>query len=418
VLNSVGIFFLTLLSLGISLDILLTLLNLNHIKKGAGNLPKVFQKTIDRETYQKIISYNAYSDRFGLIETGFSFLLLLYFVYFGGFKFIDGFARGIESGGYYLSALVFLGIIYLIKLGLGIPFELYNTFVIEERYGFNKTVLPLFWLDLIKSLLVDTIIGVPLFMAILWFMDKAGSCWWIWAWIFFTIIQLLVIIIYPAWIAPLFNKFTPLKEGELKDGITAFSREVDFPLSGIYTMDGSKRSGHSNAYFTGLGRKKRIMLLDTLVEQLRIPHVLAILVHEFGHHKLHHVKKNLIIHLLLSLGGFYLLSLLVKSEIFYSGMGFSHPSNYAALVVFGLLVSALSFLFTPFFSMLSRQFEYSADRFALKLIDSPETMAEVIAILSKENLINLNPHPWYSFFHYSHPAPVERVEAIYDSSRD
>ncbi len=413
-LNSVGIAFLSLFFVIILMDATLTLLNLDYMKRGLGNLPKVFQDKIDLAVYRKSIDYNVDSDRFGLIGMGVSSLLLLYFIYFGGFELIDGFARNIQPGGYYLPALAFVAIVSLVKMIIGIPLELYNTFVIEERYGFNNTTFPLFWLDLLKSIMVDMVIGAPLYLAILCFMDKAGSSWWIWAWVFLMIVQVAVIVIYPIWIAPLFNKFTPIKEGELKDKISDLSRRIGFPLDGVFIVDGSKRSSHSNAYFSGLGKKKRVMLFDTLTAQLKIPHILAILAHEFGHNKLHHVTKNLTMNSLFSLGGLYLLSLLIGNEAFYHGLGFTRPSNYAALVIFGLLISTLSFLISPLFSMFSRRLEYAADRFAVKALGDPETMAEVVVILSRENLSNLNPHPWYSFFHYSHPAPVERVKAIYD----
>jgi len=225
-------------------------------------------------------------------------------------------------------------------------------------------------------------------------------------------IQVFLLIIYPIWIAPLFNKFTPLEEGGLQEEIRSLSRRVGFPSQGIFIMDGSKRSLHSNAYFAGLGKKKRIVLFDTLLGQMNVSQIIAVLAHEFGHYKLHHVKKLFVLNSVASLVGLYLLSQLFRVDVFYYGFGFSHPSNYAALVIFSLGVSALSFLFTPFFSVLSRRFEYNADKFAINALESPQAMAEVIALLTKKNLTNVSPHPWYSFFHYSHPAPVERVRAI------
>ncbi|MBW1678565.1 MAG: M48 family metallopeptidase, partial [Deltaproteobacteria bacterium] len=302
--------------------------------------------------------------------------------------------------------------IFFIKILVDLPLNLYSTFFIEQRYCFNKTTPGLFFSDLIKSLALSALIGIPVYLGMVWFMAKAGDYWWIWCWCFIEAIQILLLIIYPIWIAPLFNKFTPIEDGELKEKIISLSKKINFPSQGIFTIDGSKRSKHSNAYFTGLGRKKRIVLFDTLIQQMKIPQILAVLAHEFGHYKLHHIKKIFILNSILFMVSLYLLSHLFRIEIFYRGFGFSNPSNYAALVIFSLCISTLSFLFTPFFSMLSRRFEYQADKFALKNLENPKIMAEVITVLTKENLMNLNPHPWYSFFNYSHPAPVERVQAI------
>ncbi|MCD6352776.1 MAG: M48 family metallopeptidase, partial [Proteobacteria bacterium] len=309
-------------------------------------------------------------------------------------------------------ALIFGASIFLIKLIIDIPFNIYTAFVIEERYGFNKTTPGLYAADFIKSLILSAFVGIPIYVGMLWFMAKAGDYWWLWCWCFIETIQALLLIIFPVWIAPLFNKFTPIEEGELKEKILSLSKKVGFPSQGIFIMDGSKRSQHSNAYFTGLGKKKRIVLFDTLVQQMKLSQILAVLAHEFGHFKLHHIKKIFIINSIVFLVSLYCLSHLFRLEIFYHGFGFFHSSNYAALVILGLSVSSLSFIVTPLFSMLSRRFEYKADEFAIKNLDDPQAMPEVIAVLTRENLMNINPHPWYSFFHYSHPTPVERINSI------
>ena len=300
----------------------------------------------------------------------------------------------------------------IIKFILGLPFDLYDTFVIEERHGFNRTTPKLFVIDFFKGLALLIVIGVPLYLAVLWFMAAAGPYWWLWTWIFLESFQILMVIIYPIWIAPLFNKFKPLEDGPLKDEILKLSEKAEFPLEKIFVMDGSKRSSHSNAYFTGLGKKKRIVLFDTLLNQMDQAKIVSVLAHEIGHYKLKHIRKSLIFSALISLAGLWILSLLMSSQAFYHGLGFTHSSNYAALIIFSMCASTVSFLFKPIFTAVSRRHEYQADRFAVEKTGDRESMAEVIVILTKENLSNLNPHPWYSFFHYSHPAPVERVNSI------
>ena len=411
-LNTVGIVFLILILINFLLETTLTFLNLRHLKQKAGHLPSVLRDRIDLETCNKSNRYNSDSGRFGILETVVSLLLIIYFVYFGGFERIDTLARNVDPEGYYVPALIFGASIFLIKLLIDVPFNIYTAFVIEERYGFNKTTPGLYATDFIKSLILSAFIGIPIYVGMLWFMAKAGDYWWLWCWCFIETIQALLLIIFPVWIAPLFNKFTPIEEGELKEKILSLSKKVGFPSQGIFIMDGSKRSQHSNAYFTGLGKKKRIVLFDTLVQQMKLPQILAVLAHEFGHFKLHHIKKIFIINSIVFLVSLYCLSHLFRLEIFYHGFGFSHSSNYAALVILGLSVSPLSFIVTPLFSMLSRRFEYKADEFAIKNLERPQAMPEVIAILTRENLMNINPHPWYSFFHYSHPTPVERINSI------
>jgi STE24 endopeptidase len=411
-LNPVGVTFLVLILLNFFLETVLKLLNLRHLKQTAHSLPAVFQDFIDQATHEKTVHYNLDSGKFSFLEMTVSLLVIIFFVYWGGFDWIDRIARSSDPNGYYLPALIFVVVFFLINTVIDLPFDLYGTFVIEERYGFNKMTPRLFVSDLIKSLAVSALIGIPIYLGILWFMAKAGVFWWVWCWGFLMGIQILMLIIYPIWIAPLFNKFTPLEDGELKDAIRSLTRKTGFPFQGVFTMDGSKRSKHSNAFFTGLGNKKRIVLFDTLIAQMKIPQIVSVLAHEIGHYKLRHIKKLFVISSLGSLLSLYLLSRLFNLEIFYLGFGFSHPSTYAALVILSLSLSSLSFLFTPLFSALSRRFEYKADEFAIKNLEDSKPMAEVIAVLAKENLSNLNPHPWYSFFHYSHPSPVERVKAM------
>ncbi len=410
--NVVGIAFLILIAINFIINTALTILNLHHLRAKAPFLPAPFKPYIDSETYRKSIAYNAEAEKFGVVESIVSLLFILFLVYGGGFAWIDGIARGAAQDGYYVSALVFGITIFMIQFLVDLPFSLYGTFVIEERYGFNTITPRLFISDTFKSLAVSAIIGIPVYLGILWFMITAGSHWWIWCWVFLQVVQILLMVVYPTVIAPLFNKFTPIEEGELKDRLVALLKKVAFPFNGIFIMDGSKRSKHSNAYFAGIGKRKRIVLYDTLVEQMNTRQVLAVLAHELGHFTKRHIRKRLLLNAVLTLASLYAVGQLFRMDIFYSGLGFSHPSNYAALVIFGLCASTVSFVLTPAFSKLSRAYEYQADEFAVHQLDQPEAMKDVIALLSKENLTNLHPHPWYSAFHYSHPSPVERINAL------
>ena len=411
-LNTVGTLFLIFFCFTLFLDVALTLLNMRHMGGSGSSLPPVFKPYVDGETYRRSVAYNRDEARFGLVGAFVDGALLIALIYFGGFDAIDNFVRSFFPDGYFAPALGFAGAIVIIKFILGLPFDLYDTFVIEERHGFNRTTPKLFVIDFFKGLALLIVIGVPLYLAVLWFMAAAGPYWWLWTWIFLESFQILMVIIYPIWIAPLFNKFKPLEDGPLKDEILKLSEKAEFPLEKIFVMDGSKRSSHSNAYFTGLGKKKRIVLFDTLLNQMDQAKIVSVLAHEIGHYKLKHIRKSLIFSALISLAGLWILSLLMSSQAFYHGLGFTHSSNYAALIIFSMCASTVSFLFKPIFTAVSRRHEYQADRFAVEKTGDRESMAEVIVILTKENLSNLNPHPWYSFFHYSHPAPVERVNSI------
>ncbi len=413
-LNYVGVTFLALFLATLIWDVILTALNIGHMRRTGAALPEVFQSYVDRETYEKSVAYNLESERFGLWQTFVDAALLIALIYFGGFQLIDEFPRSLFPGGYYSVALMFAAVIMAIKFVIDLPFDIYGTFVIEQRHGFNRTTPKLFISDLAKGLALAAVIGAPLYLAVLWFMSAAGKFWWLWAWMFLEIFQLAIILVYPVWIAPLFNKFSPLKEEGLRERILQLAKKAQFPLDKIFVMDGSKRSAHSNAYFTGLGRKKRIVLFDTLINQMEERMIISVLAHEIGHYKLKHILKSLLVNAAISLIGVWALSLLIAYPPFFHGLGFAQPSNYAALIIFSLCASTLAYLFKPIMSVISRRHEYQADRFAVATTRDKQSMADVIASLTKENLSNLNPHPLYSFFHYSHPAPVERVRAILD----
>jgi STE24 endopeptidase len=243
-------------------------------------------------------------------------------------------------------------------------------------------------------------------------MEATGSYWWIWTFFFISVFQLVMVIIYPTLIAPLFNRFEPLPEGELRNQILRLADQVGFKTNGIFSMDGSKRSSHSNAYFTGIGKAKRIVLFDTLIEQMTIDQGLAVLAHEMGHYKRKHIRRMLIVQTVFLFAGLYCLSLLVNYRPFFTAFGLDHPSNYAALVLFSLLSGPFVFFLGPLLNALSRKHEYEADRFAIETLHNARPMEEALVNLTVKNLSNLTPHPWYSAYHYSHPTPTERISAI------
>jgi STE24 endopeptidase len=292
-----------------------------------------------------------------------------------------------------------------------LPTSIYSTFYLEAKFGFNKTTAGLYVLDKLKAVVLGVLIGVPFLFVVLWLMNAMGPYWWVWAFGFILAFQLLMIVIFPTFIAPWFNKFEPLPAGELRDRILALAKQLGFKTSGIYTMDGSKRSAHSNAYFTGLGRSKRIVLFDTLLEQMTINQGLAVLAHEMGHYKLKHIVRMLIVQTVFLLIGLYLLSLLLHYDPLFAAFGLQR-SNHAALVLFSLVSGPATFYLAPLMNVLSRKHEYEADQFAAVTLRDGKAMEEALVNLTIKNLSNLTPHPWYSAYHYSHPTPVERIGAI------
>jgi len=293
-----------------------------------------------------------------------------------------------------------------------LPVDLYSTFVLEERFGFNKTDRRTFVLDKVKGLIVGLLVGIPFLFGVLWLMAASGSLWWIWVFCFIFVFQFLMMIAYPTLIAPLFNKFEPLPENDLRKAISALASQVGIKASGIFTMDGSKRSGHSNAYFTGIGKTKRIVLFDTLLSQLDAPQLLSVLAHEMGHYRRKHVQKSLLLNALVLLSGLFILSYLIQYPPLFHAFGLTEPTSYGALVIFSFISGPFTFWIGPLLNYVSRKHEYEADRFAIELLKDGTPLEESLVKLTVTNLSNLTPHPWYSAYHYSHPSTVERVSAI------
>ncbi len=292
-----------------------------------------------------------------------------------------------------------------------LPLKIYHIFVLEERFGFNTMTFKLFCKDQIKALLLGLVITVPVLYLLFWCMQTFANTWWFWGFVLMMSVQLLITAIYPTFLAPLFNRFVPLPDGELKNQITALASNIQFRMAGIFTIDGSKRSQHANAYFSGLGRFRRIVLFDTIVKQMHTGELVAVLAHEMGHNIKQHILKGLLLSTLMSFVLFYVLGILLKSQDFFNGFGLI-PSQHAGLVIFALVSGVFLFPLTPLFNALSRKHEYEADAFAALATQAPQDMQTALLKLTRDNLSQLSPHPWYSFFHHSHPTTAERLLAL------
>ena len=398
------------------LELTLSLLNLAHARKNASSVPRAFAGVIDQDTYRKSVSYTLTRGRFGLWAGAFSAAALLAVVLSGSLGWVDDAVRTLPLHPYFQGIIV-IAIVGAAFWILALPFSLYSTFSIESRFGFNRTTPMLYVVDTLKGFAISAVIGIPVLLGLFWFMDRTGRFWWIWAFGAMSIFQVVMSILAPLVIAPLFNKFTPLADGELKDAIMALAGKLGFRTRGIFVVDSSKRSSHSNAYFTGLGRAKRIVLFDTLVAAQSTAEILSVLAHEIGHEKKNHLKKGIAVSLALSLVGFWIISLLLPYLPLYQAFGFHRPGYHAILILLAFCSGPFTFFLQPLSSVWSRRHEYEADRFAVRGVGSAAGMISALLRLSKDNLSNLAPHPLYSFFHYSHPTLSERIAALEEAER-
>lgn len=410
--NALALFIIISLFALWKLDFIATLLNLKALDP---TLPAEFKDVFDADKYAKSQNYTRVTERFGIIESIFSLMLMLGFWLTGGFGWLDNYVRGLGHGEI-VTGLLFMGILFSAQVIIMIPFQLYDTFVIEEKFGFNKTTVKTFIVDQIKGLILMAVIGGPILALILWIFDSIPMAW-LWAWAAFTIIQLLLTYIAPSVFLPLFNKFEPMPEGELKDAINKMAKKCDFPLTELFIMDGSKRSTKSNAFFTGFGKNKKIALFDTLVESHTTEGLVGILAHEIGHFKCKHIIKRMITGILQSLVVFYLIGLLTDKDgavarSLFDAFLMDEISVYAGLVFFGLLFAPVKKLLSIYSNYGSRKDEFEADAYAANAQGTPEHLMQSLKKLSADNLVNLTPHPLPVFLDYSHPPMLERLEAL------
>ncbi|SHI89036.1 STE24 endopeptidase [Tangfeifania diversioriginum] len=373
-------------------------------------LPDEVKDIYDEEKYKKQQAYQKENQRFGMITGTFSFVLILVMFLFYGFAYVDSLVGGITSNSI-LAALLFFGILMFASDILNIPFSIYDTFVIEEKYGFNKTTPKTFVFDQLKGWLLGAIIGGGLLALVIFIYQKTQNMFWIYAWLVVAVFSIFMSMFYSNLIVPLFNKQTPLKEGELRTAIEEFAQKVGFKLDNIFVIDGSKRSAKANAYFTGLGPKKRIVLYDTLINDMETDELVAVLAHEIGHYKKNHIIQGLIISLIQTGIVLFIFSLLIDSPLLSRALGVEEPNFHIGLIAFGILYSPVSFVLGIFMNKLSRKNEYQADAFAAKNY-KPEALASALKKLSVKNLSNLTPHPRYVFFNYSHPPLLQRLRHL------
>jgi STE24 endopeptidase len=402
---------LVVLSLGFILERILDYLN---SKTWTDKLPTELEDVYDPEEYKKSQLYKKENDRFGLITANFSFILIVAVLLFDGFAWVDGISRHLITNQIFIS-LVFFAILFFASDIINTPFSIYDTFVIEEKYGFNKTTLQTFILDKLKSWMLTIVIGGAVLFLIVWFYLQTKEMFWIYTWLASVGFMVFMLMFYSNIIVPLFNKQIPLEDGDLRKEIETFSIKAGFQLKNIYIIDGSKRSTKSNAYFTGLGPKKRIVLYDTLIKDLSIPEIIAVLAHEIGHYKKKHTLWALLVSILDTGLTLFILSRFIASPALSLSLGSDIPSFHLAVIAFGILYSPVSLIIGLGSNILSRKNEYSADKYASEF-GQADYLISALKKLSKKSLSNLTPHPAYTFFHYSHPTLLQRIRSLKTAS--
>ena len=389
--------------------------HLSYIAAHRASVPEAFNEKIPLSDHQKAADYTSAKTRFDMLGTVFDAALLLAFTLGGGIQSVSDLISTKLGTGWFDSPIAqgvaTIVVVLLIYSILEAPFNLYRTFVIEARFGFNKMTFGLYLLDALKGILVGATLGLPLLFGILWLMERMGAYWWLYAWLVWVVFNLFVLFIYPSFIAPLFNKFSPMQDDALKSRIESLLAKCGFTAQGLFVMDGSKRSSHGNAYFTGFGKTKRIVFFDTLLERLSINEIEAVLAHELGHFKRRHVIKRIAATFAMSLGFLWLLGQLMQTTWFYQGLGVSAPSTAVALLLFFIILPIFSFLLGPFMSAYSRKHEFEADAYAAKQTDAAD-LVNALVKLYQDNAATLTPDPLYSRFYDSHPPAMVRISHL------
>jgi len=404
-LHSFTLLFLAMLAISTVMRVYLSQRQINFVSQNRAEVPDSFADKITLEDHQKAADYTTTKVKFGRLPLAYEIVLLLVWTLGGGLEWLDQNILTLELSPILTGIAVILVFTFISSL-LDLPFSIYSTFVIEERFGFNRTTVKTFIIDMLKGSVLGLVIAVPLLYVILWLMEQMGAQWWIYAWAVISGFSLFMMWVYPTWIAPIFNKFEPLEEGETLNRITSLLTRCGFSSNGIFVIDGSKRSSHGNAYFSGFGRNKRIVFFDTLLKMLSDDELEAVLAHELGHFKKKHIIKGMLISFTTTLVALAILAWLMKAEWFYTALGVSNTSTYMALLLFALVMPVFTFAFQPLFSIFSRKNEFEADAFAAEQTDAKHLIQALVG-LYRENASTLTPDPLYSAFYDSHPpAPV------------
>ena len=407
-MNPFLIIILSAILLEFVINLVANLLNLKALKL---EVPAALKGIYKPDEYRNSQQYTSTVTRFAFVTSSFRLALLLAFWFGGGFNYLD---QIIRSWGFapIANGLLYVGILLFAYSLVTLPFNIYETFVIEERFGFNRTTPIIFIKDILKGLALALILGAPLLAIVLALFEYAGHYAWLYCWVAITIFSLAVQYVAPTWIMPLFNKFAPMEPGELKEAILQYARSVKFPVRNVLVMDGSKRSSKSNAFFTGFGHNKRIALFDTMIEKHSMSELVAVLAHEIGHYKKKHILQGTIISILHTGVILFLLSIFMGNPGLYEAFYMEQPSIYTGLLFFGLLYTPAEMILSIVLQVISRKNEYQADRFAAATIDEPENLVNALKKLSADRLSNLTPHPFYVFLNYSHPPLLQRVEEL------
>ena len=402
--------FLSFLAASVLMRLWLSHRQIRHIRAHHGTVPAAFADRISLQDHQRAADYSCSKLRVGRIMLAWETLWLLLWTIGGGINLVDQWWAALD----YPPLITGIAVIFsltIISSILDLPFSLYNTFVVEERFGFNKTTLATWIVDLLKSAVLVAVLGIPLLAAILWLMNQAGEYWWVYAWLLWMGFSLTMIWAYPAFIAPLFNKFSQLEDAALQERIENLLNRCGFQSQGVFVVDGSRRSSHGNAYFTGFGKNKRIVFYDTLLESLSEDEVEAVLAHELGHFKRKHIRKSLLLSSVISAIGFALLAWLMRSDWFYTSLGVQTASTHAALMLFMMIMPAFTYFISPLFSALSRKHEFEADEFAHCNSDY-RALISALVNLYRDNASTLTPDPLHSMFYDSHPPATIRINHL------
>ena len=375
-------------------------------------LPTEFRDVFDEDKYTQARHYSKTRTYFGVIHSSIDLMILLSFWFSGGFEWFDQVVRTADYGPLG-SGLMYIGSLTLASFLLGLPFRLYSTFVIEARFGFNRTTVGTFASDLLKSLVLGVVLGGLLLAVVLLFFEWAGPLAWLWCWLAATAFMLTIQFVAPTWIMPIFNKFTALEDGELHDAIVNYTRSASFPLQGLFIVDGSRRSSKANAFFTGFGTNKRIGLFDTLVDDYSVPEVVAVVAHEVGHYKKQHIVKSMVLSVAHLGVMFWVLSFFLQQEALFTAFFVTEQSVYTGLLFFGLLFTPVELVLSVLLNVFSRKNEFEADEFSALTTADAESLVRALKKLSADNLSNLTPHPFDVFLHYSHPPVLERIRSLH-----